>query len=319
MKIIGFAFLISFLISFISGPMFLPVLRKLKFGQTIREDGPQSHLSKNGTPTMGGLVFIMSSIIASAIAVQFDAKIAFPIVCFILFGLVGFIDDYIKVVLKRNLGLRAYQKIVLQLIFSFIIAYWQYKISPDGTKIFIPFFKVSIDFGVLYIPFIIFFILAVTNGLNLTDGLDGLATLVTIPVCLCFIFISYFVFNDLIIAAFMAALAGGLVGFLRVNKHPAKVFMGDVGSMALGGAVAAAAIYFNLEFLILIVGLIYLLESLSVIIQVLYFKATGGKRFFRMAPLHHHFEEGGMSETKVVAAFSAVTWVMAIIAVLSII
>ncbi|MGL5439200.1 MAG: phospho-N-acetylmuramoyl-pentapeptide-transferase [Filifactoraceae bacterium] len=317
MNSIGISFIVALVLSFFIGPIMLPTLTKLKFGQTIREDGPQSHLSKNGTPTMGGLVFIFAISVAAIIGG--GTKVVFPLAFMLLFGLVGFVDDYIKVVKKQNLGLRAYQKIIMQILFATLLGFYQYSTSTMGTEIIIPFFKVTIDLGILYIPFIIFFLLAVTNGTNLTDGLDGLATKVTIPVALSFAFIAYSQFNQTELACFMVAVAGGLLGFLRVNRYPAKVFMGDVGSMALGGAISASAVILNLELLILIVGIIYVLETCSVIIQVVYFKVTSGKRFFRMAPLHHHFEEGGMSESKVVTAFVTISWIASILGILSMI
>lgn len=308
------SFTLALVIAFFIGPMALPSLQKLK--QTVREDGPQNHLIKSGTPTMGGIIFIFAITIASIIGG--GIKTIFPIAFMLLFGLVGFIDDYIKVVKKQNLGLRAYQKLIMQLVFATGLAFCQYMISPTGSEIIVPFFRISIDLGILYIPFIVFFLLAVTNGTNLTDGLDGLATLVTIPIALCFGIIAYGMFRVIPLACFMMAVAGALIGFLRVNRYPAKVFMGDVGSMAIGGAISAAAVILNMELLILIVGIIYVLETVSVIIQVLYFKATGGKRFFKMAPLHHHFEESGMTETNVVRAFATVSWVAGIIGILSI-
>lgn len=301
----------SFVISFFLGPILIPMLQRLKFGQTVRDDGPESHLQKNGTPTMGGFVFILSVTISCVAALFLGAdraETAIALLSMLLFGLVGFIDDYIKVVRKQSLGLRAKQKIVLQFLFALIIALIQWKTSEIGTSIYIPFIKTAWDIGWLYIPFIMFVIIAVVNSVNLTDGLDGLASSVTIIVSICFAWIAYRMTHNALVL-FLAAVVGGCLGFLRVNKFPAKVFMGDTGSMALGGAVAAAAVIMNIELVVPILCFVYFMESLSVIIQVTYFKKTG-KRIFRMAPIHHHFEKMGWHETKVVAFFVLITLVM---------
>ncbi|MDO5061830.1 MAG: phospho-N-acetylmuramoyl-pentapeptide-transferase [Peptostreptococcaceae bacterium] len=306
----------SFVIAFFVGPMLIPLLQKLKFGQTIRDDGPESHLLKNGTPTMGGFVFIVSITIASILGIFLGAdpiKVGFAVLSMLLFGSVGFIDDYIKVIKKQSLGLRAKQKIVLQFIFALIVAIIQLKLSDIGTSIYIPFVKTTLDIGFLYIPFIMFVVIAIVNSVNLTDGLDGLASSVTIIVGICFSVIAYRMTQDALLT-FLAAVIGGCIGFLRVNRFPAKVFMGDTGSMALGGAVAAAAVIMNVELIVPILCFVYFMESVSVIIQVWYFRKTG-KRFFRMAPIHHHFEKMGWHETKVVALFVVITIVMGLIGV----
>lgn len=306
----------SFVIAFFVGPMLIPLLQKLKFGQTIRDDGPESHLQKNGTPTMGGFVFIVSITIASILGIFLGAdpiKVGFAVLSMLLFGSVGFIDDYIKVIKKQSLGLRAKQKIVLQFIFALIVAIIQLKLSDIGTSIYIPFVKTTLDIGFLYIPFIMFVVIAIVNSVNLTDGLDGLASSVTIIVGICFSVIAYRMTQDALLT-FLAAVIGGCIGFLRVNRFPAKVFMGDTGSMALGGAVAAAAVIMNVELIVPILCFVYFMESVSVIIQVWYFRKTG-KRFFRMAPIHHHFEKMGWHETKVVALFVVITIVMGLIGV----
>lgn len=306
----------SFVIAFIVGPMLIPLLQKLKFGQTIRDDGPESHLQKNGTPTMGGFVFIVSITIASILGIFLGAdpiKVGFAVLSMLLFGLVGFIDDYIKVIKKQSLGLRAKQKIVLQFIFALIVAIIQLKLSDIGTSIYIPFVKTTLDIGFLYIPFIMFVVIAVVNSVNLTDGLDGLASSVTIIVGICFSVIAYRMTQDALLT-FLAAVIGGCIGFLRVNRFPAKVFMGDTGSMALGGAVAATAVIMNVELIVPILCFVYFMESVSVIIQVWYFRKTG-KRFFRMAPIHHHFEKMGWHETKVVTLFVVITIIMGLIGV----
>ncbi len=311
------AFLISLGIAYVIGPLMLPMLKKLKFGQTIREDGPASHLVKNGTPTMGGLIFIISVILTIAVSGRYSSEIWFALSFMLLFGLVGFMDDYIKVVLKRSLGLRAYQKIALQFLFALILAIYQKNNSPMGTELIVPFFRdASLDLGILYVPFLVFVIIGITNSVNLTDGLDGLASSITFVVAIFFTFISiYSGYGHL--AIFMAAVSGGCVGFLRINKFPAKVFMGDTGSMALGGAVAAAAVILNLSLIVPIVGFIYFAESLSVIIQVFSFKVFK-KRVFKMSPIHHHFELSGWKETKVVKVFCTITIVLCIIGIFAI-
>lgn len=307
---------ISFLVSLISaaiiGPLTLPMLRRLKFGQTVRDDGPKSHLIKNGTPTMGGIIFILSTIIAISFTGRYSSEIAFALSFMLLFGFVGFLDDYIKVVLKRSLGLRAYQKIILQFGFALILSIYHLRTNPMGTELIIPFVKdATLDLKLFYIPFLVFVIIAITNSVNLTDGLDGLASSVTFMVSVFFVMASsYMGYGHLSI--FMAAVAGGCLGFLRVNRYPAKVFMGDTGSMALGGAVAAAAIILNMSLIIPLIGFIYFAESLSVIIQVFSFKLFK-KRVFKMSPIHHHFELIGWKETKIVKVFYLTTLVLCII------
>ena len=311
------AFIISFGIAYIIGPMLLPMLKKLKFGQTIREDGPASHLVKNGTPTMGGIIFIISVVLTVIISGRYSNEIWFALSFMLLFGLVGFLDDYIKVVLKRSLGLRAYQKIILQFVFAIILAIYQKNTSPMETQLIVPFFRdMTLDLGILYVPFLVFVIIAITNSVNLTDGLDGLASSITFVVATFFTLMAIYTgYGHL--AIFMAAVSGGCVGFLRVNRFPAKVFMGDTGSMALGGAVAAAAVILNLSLLVPIVGFIYFAESLSVIIQVVSFKVFK-KRVFKMSPIHHHFELSGWKETKVVKVFYLVTIVLCCIGIFAI-
>lgn len=308
--------IISLIIALFIGPVLIPLLNKLKFGQTVRDDGPESHLQKNGTPTMGGFIFIVAIILSSVFSILLGADpiiISFSLLSMILFGLVGFIDDYIKVIKKQSLGLRAKQKIILQFVFSLIVALIQLKISDTGTGIYIPFAKMNLDIGILYVPFIMFVVIALVNSVNLTDGLDGLASSVTIIVALGFIAIAYrLVEYDLIY--FLVAVIGACIGFLKVNKFPAKVFMGDTGSMALGGAVAIVAVIMDVELIVPILCFVYFMESLSVIIQVTYFKKTG-KRIFRMAPIHHHFEKMGWHEKKVVMFFVIITVLMCIIGI----
>ncbi|SHH12399.1 phospho-N-acetylmuramoyl-pentapeptide-transferase [Tepidibacter thalassicus] len=307
LKEIVFTIMISFVITLILGPIFIPMLKRLKFGQTVRDEGPKSHLSKNGTPTMGGIIMVIAIFITCLTRTKVNKDMIFALVAIFGFGLIGFIDDYIKVVLKRSLGLRAYQKIIGQLILATILAIYQSKTSILGTKVIVPFLKTNIDLGIFYIPFIIFVTIATVNSVNLTDGLDGLASGVTLIVGSFFAMIAMRLGNDSI-AIVSAALIGACLGFLKFNAHPAQVFMGDTGSMALGGAIAAAAILMNISLIIPIVGGIYFAESLSVIIQVTSFKLTG-KRVFKMSPLHHHFELEGWHETKVVIVF----WIISVI------
>lgn len=308
--------LAAFIITIITGPILIPLLRRLKFGQSIREDGPQSHLKKAGTPTMGGVIFIVAIMITMLIMIRKPSDEAMiALYAFIAFGFIGALDDGLKIIRKKNLGLRAYQKMLLLLIVSGAIAYFAANNPEIGTSIIIPFLHGNWDLGALYIPFIIFFFLALTNGVNLTDGLDGLATSVTLLVMTFFALIS-FALGHYTLSIFCAVTAGSLLGFLRFNAFPAQVFMGDTGSLALGGAVAAVAMILKLPLIILLVGGIYVIETVSVAMQVMSFKLTR-KRIFKMAPIHHHFELSGWHETKVVSIFSIVTVVLCLIAFLS--
>lgn len=303
---IGIVVAAAFVVSVILTWLEIPVLRRA--GQNIREDGPQSHLSKAGTPSMGGIAIVIGTIIGCVSGFAYSADLAAAVLVFVLFGLIGFLDDYLKVIKKNNLGLRAYQKFGLQMIISFAFAIYMAYFSGDGTFVWIPFVNINVDFGIMYIPFIAFVLLAMTNAVNLTDGLDGLASGVTILVCL-FFSIAAVTYNASTGGGiFCAALAGGCLGFLVFNKNPAKIFMGDTGSLALGGGLAAAAIVMHFELLLPITGFVYVMEALSVIIQVVSFKTTG-KRVFKMAPIHHHFELSGLKEKQVVGLF----WGMALI------
>lgn len=303
---IGIVLVAAFIVSVILTYVEIPILRRA--GQNIREEGPKSHYAKAGTPSMGGIAIIIGAIVGCLVSVKYSADLAAAILVFVLFGLIGFFDDYLKVVKKNNLGLRAYQKFGLQIIISVAFAIYMAYFSGDGTSVWIPFVNVNLDFGIWYVPFIAFVLLAMTNAVNLTDGLDGLASGVTILVSL-FFAVAAVTYNASVGGGvFCAALAGGCLGFLVFNKNPAKVFMGDTGSLALGGGLAAAAIVMHLELLLPIAGFVYVLEALSVIIQVVSFKTTG-KRVFKMAPIHHHFELCGLKEKKVVALF----WCMALV------
>lgn len=308
--------IIAFIISLLLGPIIIPMLKKLKVGQSIREDGPQSHLSKSGTPTMGGIIIFAALLIAVTTSGIFTNDMLILIMATLGFGLIGFIDDYIKVVMHRNLGLRAYQKLLAQVILAVILALYQSNTSIVDTKVIFPFISNQhLDLGPLYIPFIVFVVVGTVNAVNLTDGLDGLATGVSIIV-LSFFSIVALSWGMGSISVFSSALTGACLGFLIHNAHPAKVFMGDTGSLALGGAISAIAILMNLSLIIPIVGGIFFAEALSVIIQVLSFKLTG-KRVFLMAPLHHHFEQKGWKETKVVRVFWFITVVLCIIGIIS--
>jgi phospho-N-acetylmuramoyl-pentapeptide-transferase len=309
--------LAAFLVAILAGPVFIPLLRKFKFGQSIREEGPQSHLKKAGTPTMGGAIFILSSLLVTAAAVRNpgdEAMIA--LYSMVAFGVIGAMDDSLKIIRKKNLGLRAYQKMVLLLLVSGIFGYYAASNPDIGTSVIIPFAGTAVDLGVLFIPFIIFYFVSVTNAVNLTDGLDGLASTVTLIVMAFFTVVSI-VTGHYTLAVFCGAVAGSLLGFLKFNAFPAQVFMGDTGSLALGGAVAAAAMILKLPLIVLIVGAIYVLEALSVVLQVSSFKLTK-KRIFKMAPIHHHFELIGWHETKVVSMFAIATAVLCLIALLAV-
>lgn len=309
---------VSFIITLILGPILIPLLKRLKVGQSIREEGPKSHYKKSGTPTMGGIIMLLAlliTILTSGPSFMNNDMIIL-IAATLGFGLIGFIDDFIKVVLKRSLGLKAYQKLIGQIILASILAVYQSKISILGTELIVPFLNMNIDLGIFYVPFIAFVTVATVNSANLTDGLDGLASGVTL------IILSFFSLVALnmgmpSIAMFSAALSGACLGFLRYNSYPAKVFMGDTGSMALGGAVAAIAVLLNLSLIIPIVCGIYFAEAISVIIQVTSFKLVG-KRVFLMSPLHHHFEYKGWKETKIVVVFWSVTLILCLIGIYSI-
>ena len=316
-KQLTYTAMIGFLIVVILGPIFIPMLARFKFGQTVRDEGPQSHLAKNGTPTMGGVMMIVAILITGLTRAKISQGLIVGLICIVGCGFVGFLDDFIKIKMKRSLGLKAYQKIILQFALALYIAYYQYSASPSATQLVIPFTNHIINLGIWYIPFMMIFIIGTVNAVNLTDGLDGLASGVTLIVSCFFILFAVSISNS-DVAILAAATAGACLGFLGFNAYPAKVFMGDTGSMALGGAVVAFATLTNSPLLIVIVGFIYLAEALSVMIQVTYFKLTNGKRIFKMAPLHHHFEQCGWPETRVVFIFWIATVVLCWIGVLAV-
>lgn len=308
--------LISFVLSVMLGPLVIPVLRRLKMDQTEREDGVQSHLKKAGTPTMGGVMILLAVVITSVIYIGRYPKII-PILFLTLgFGLIGFLDDYLKVVMKRSDGLYPKQKMALQIVVTAIFAFYMVKFAGVPLTMLIPFSGGRyLNIGWLAIPLMFFVVIGTVNGVNFTDGLDGLASSVTVLVATFFTVVAIGTKSG--IEPITCAVVGALLGFLLFNVYPAKVFMGDTGSLALGGFVAGTAYVMQMPLFILLVGLIYLIEVLSVIIQVTYFKATHGKRIFKMAPIHHHFELCGWSETRVVAVFSVITAVMCMVALLA--
>ena len=311
-----YAILIAFILNVFLCPTIIPFLTRLKFGQNVRDDGPQIHLVKSGTPTMGGIMILISLVISSLFFLKGNKDGMAVLFVTIGYGIIGFIDDYIKVVKKRSLGLRAYQKIIGQLIITGVFLYYLYNYSNVGTDIYIPFTNgKTLELGILFIPFFFIVMVGTVNSVNLTDGLDGLASGVTVLVVVFFLFNALAINKGLL--PITGAAVGALLGFLLFNTHPAKVFMGDTGSLALGGLVASIAIIMKMPLFIIIVGIIYVLEAVSVMLQVGYFKITKGKRLFKMAPIHHHFEQCGWKEVKVVAVFYIVTAIACLVGFLA--
>jgi len=316
-QVIFFTIIMGFLISVLLSPILIPFLRRLKFGQSIREEGPKSHQKKSGTPTMGGVMILFSIIITTLVMIGKYSEQT-PVTAFLLlfvtfgFGLLGFLDDFIKVVLKRNLGLTSRQKLLGQIIIS-VIFYLIYKHTGQSTELKLPFGDYSIDLGWSYVFLIIFWLVGFSNAVNLTDGLDGLLSGTAAIAFGAFAVLAWNQ-NNFEIAVFSVAVVGAVLGFLVFNAHPAKVFMGDTGSLALGGAIAAIAILTKLEILLIIIGGVFVIETLSVILQVTSFKMTG-KRIFRMSPLHHHYELVGWSEWRVVVTFWSVGLIFAILGI----
>ena len=319
MKEFLIAIICAFAVSAILCPLLIPVLRKLKFGQNERAEGPESHLKKAGTPTMGGIAILGAIIIVGGIFCIFYPENLSVLLVTAGFGAVGFCDDYLKVVKKNTKGLKPLYKMAGQFVITTAFVIYLLAFKKNGTEIIVPFTKTTIDLGFLYVPFVYLVMLATDNGVNFSDGVDGLCSSVT---CVVAAFFGYF-------AATWGALPGGddlspvcgcvigaLMGFLISNLHPAKVFMGDTGSLALGGFVAAMALMLKMPIFLIFIAFIYLIEIISVILQVGYFKISGGKRIFRMSPIHHHYELGGWSENKVVLIFSAVTFVLSAVAII---
>ncbi len=309
--------LISFAISLVLGPVVIPFLRKLKMKQTERTDGVQSHLKKAGTPTMGGIIILISVIVTSLLYVRDYPKIIPVLFLTVAFGLIGFLDDYLKVVLKRSDGLMPMQKMALQIVVTAIFAFYLVRVANIPLTMLVPFSDGYYwDIGWLAIPVLFFAVIGTVNGTNFTDGLDGLASSVTVLVATFFTVVAVGTASG--IEPVTCAVVGALLGFLLFNVYPASVFMGDTGSLALGGFVAGTAYMLQMPLFIIIVGFIYLAEVASVIIQVTYFKKTGGRRIFKMAPIHHHFELCGWSETRVVAVFSIITALLCLIALMGV-
>ena len=309
--------LISFAVSLILGPVVIPFLRKLKMKQTEREDGVKSHLQKAGTPTMGGIIILIAMVITSLIYVKDYPKIIPVLFLTVAFGLIGFLDDYLKVVLKRSDGLLPMQKMALQIVVTAVFAFYLVRVADIPLTMLVPFSGgYYLDLGWLAVPVLFFAVIGTVNGTNFTDGLDGLASSVTVLVATFFTVVAIGTKSG--IEPVTCAVAGALLGFLLFNVYPASVFMGDTGSLALGGFVAGTAYMLQMPLFIIIVGFIYLVEVASVIIQVTYFKATHGKRIFKMAPIHHHFELCGWSETRVVAVFSIITALLCLVALMGV-
>ena len=309
-------FVAAFVTSLIITYILIPVLRYLKFGQTIREEGPQWHNKKSGTPTMGGIGFLIVTVALTLIHTK-NPAVKFGCIFAGLYGMIGFMDDGIKIILKRNLGLTEKQKLILQVLVSVIFLVVGVNKGYITTTVSIPFTSIVWDLKWFYVIFMAIYMIAYTNAVNLTDGLDGLATSVTTVVGIFFIFCSIVLNSE--VSIFAVALTGALIGFLVFNFYPAKVFMGDTGSLFLGGAVAIMAILLKIELALILAGIIYVIEALSVVIQVAYFKKTGGKRLFLMAPIHHHFEMKKMSEIAIVSMFTVITFVACILAAFSVI
>jgi phospho-N-acetylmuramoyl-pentapeptide-transferase len=316
MSTIIYAVLLSFLVSSLTGFLLIPLFKKLKMGQNIRKGCPQSHIKKSGTPTFGGIIFIFSSIITMLLFIkQYNKETIIVLYAFLAFGVIGFIDDFLKKLHGHNEGLTSFQKMVLLLFVSSILVFYAYSNSLIGSSIMLPFTKRLFNLGVFYIPSIIFYYVATTNAVNLTDGLDGLATSITLFVMTFFAVVS-FSMGYYSLAIFCGCVSGSLLGFLRYNSYPAKIIMGDTGSLALGGAVATVAMMLRNPLIVAIVGGIYVIETLSVIIQVTSYKLFH-KRVFKMAPIHHSFELSGWHEAKIVSVFSIITAILCLIGFLS--
>jgi len=305
-----------FVLALVAGRFIIPWLRALKAGQTIREIGPKWHNSKAGTPAMGGLIFILTALVGTVVMslVTGSWSSALVFAFSLVFGAIGFLDDFFKVKKKQNLGLTAPQKLILQLAASAVYLFLLYKIGHLSASIWVPFTKIEWSIPIwVYIPFAVFVIVGTVNAVNLTDGIDGLATGVTMPVMIFFI-TTAIALRKAELAIFPAALLGGLAGFLCYNFHPAKTFMGDTGSLFLGGAVCGLAFALDMPLILLLVGLVYIIETLSVILQVSYFKLTHGKRIFKMSPIHHHFEMCGWTEVKIWVVFVSVSVITCLLA-----
>jgi phospho-N-acetylmuramoyl-pentapeptide-transferase len=315
-QVIFITIIMAFLITVLLAPVFIPFLRRLKFGQSIRDEGPESHQKKTGTPTMGGIVFLVSIVITTFVM---TGKYSEPgpetyllLLVTVGFGLLGFLDDFIKVVMKRNLGLTSKQKLLGQIVIS-VIFYFVFIQNDFSTSVSIPLTDVSFDLGWFYVLFIIFWLVGFSNAVNLTDGLDGLVS-GTSAIAFGALAVLAWNLGQYDVAIFGVAVVGAVLGFLVFNAHPAKVFMGDTGSLALGGAIAAIAILSKLEIILILIGGVFVIETLSVILQVASFKTTG-KRIFKMSPLHHHYELVGWSEWRVVVTFWTIGLLFAVLGI----
>jgi len=319
--------IISFVVTVILAFVIIPILKKIKVGQIERDDGPQSHLKKQGTPTMGGIIFMISIIICVTAVYSYlhsinhteIAQNLLPMLCLTIgFGVIGFIDDYKKLVLQNTDGLKPKNKMLGLLLISVAYALFIVRFSNIGTQTYLPIFKTFINLSVyVYIPFAILVILATTNAINLTDGIDGLSSSVSCIIIACLTAIAMMKgISEVVI--FGSVVIGAVLGFLMFNLHPSKIFMGDTGSLFLGGVISSIALYLKMPLVLILIALIPIIETLSVIIQVVYFKKTGGKRFFKMSPLHHHFELSGWSENKVVIIFSIITLLACVLGIFSV-
>ena len=302
--------IIAFIFAAVLGNFAIPVLTKLKFGQSIRDEGPAWHQKKSGTPTMGGIIFIVATAVVSIIAAR-DMKAFGALVCGLLFGAIGFFDDYIKVVKKRNLGLTAAQKFIAQLVAAAVFLLFVMA-RGENSDILIPFTDISFSLGIWFLPLNIILMVGIVNSVNLTDGLDGLAAFSALTVAIFFAAFAKYAGEEGI-SLLMASLVGATAGFLVYNIYPAKVFMGDTGSLFLGGILSGVAVYLGFQIILIICCMVFIIETLSVIIQVTSFKLTG-KRVFKMSPIHHHFEMCGFKETKIVLMFTVATAVFSLIA-----
>ncbi len=307
---------LPFLILIIFGPGLIRGLKLLNFGQQVRGEGPSTHLKKEGVPTMGGVLIILAIFITALIVLDMSTSIIWAVITTMGMGFIGFMDDIIKIRSKRSLGLRAREKLLGQVLFGLFLALYVYNYTNLGTAVIIPIFGGELELGFWFFPFVIFTVVSLANAVNLTDGLDGLASGVTIIVTTALAVIaSALGFNQ--ISLFALIICGACIGFIWFNSHPAQVFMGDVGSLALGGAVASIAVLSRTELFLLIIGGLFVIENLSVVIQVAYFRITGGRRVFRMTPIHHHYELTGLDETKVVARFWIVAFIFALLGLAS--
>lgn len=329
MDVLIYSVLVSFIISLAAGYVGVPLLKRLKLGQQVRDDGPQTHLSKAGTPTMGGIIIVVAFVVTTIIFRTGDYRmILFALGVTLGFCLIGFLDDLIIVVRKRSLGLRPYQKLIGQTCIAVIVALFAYFNPEIGTKLIVPFTGIEWDLGIWYIPFTVLAVVLIVNSVNLTDGLDGLASGVTIINTATYAIIFYGMLQQLSglysqasdtvnMMVFAASVTGACLGFLRFNTYPAKVFMGDTGAFALGGALSVIVVISRLQLLLIITGFMFLMSSISVVLQVGSYKLRK-KRIFKMAPLHHHFELKGVPETKIVAFYMLITLLLCLVGILSI-